>query len=253
MSRVYLYLVYESYFRYKNYDKFYEINLTTSQVDIKEKYLDKDKYILQFFEVMSEYASKVLTYIQDKYVKSSFPINVKSGELQATCSEFIHKCNSLLQEKMRDNLSQSLAPMITPQLQHKAIAMVKHKETGQVTVVCNNEQLTPADFIDQLVRCLLLHVCQHAIMLSTQVDTIISAFMADFQCVKTSNTELGLTWYKTTEQEITQWLSVKNINTPSILPLTPPLNTDELIVSDSLPQLFPFDDNTGNNKKRKRV
>jgi len=156
-SRVYFYIVYEPFFRYKEYDKVYEIDITSSQVDIKEKYLDKDKYKIEFFEITSEYSSKVMKYIQEKYIKSSFPINIRSGELQVTCMEFIKKCNDLMQEKLKDRIGINNNMPLLLTSPHKIIAMVKHKGTNEVTVVCNNDVISPNDFISQLTSHVLLH------------------------------------------------------------------------------------------------
>src|SRR6185312_2808532 len=139
MSKVYLYVVYELYFRYKEYNKFHEIALTSNQLEIKEKYLGRDDIKIDFFGVATEYANKVLKYVQDKYVKASFPFNVKSGELQSVCSEFINKCNSLVTEKQQ----QCTVVYQQPQPQeYKAIALVIHKTTNNITVVYNNNNIT---------------------------------------------------------------------------------------------------------------
>jgi hypothetical protein len=92
---IYLYLMYENYRHYKDYNKFYEILLAINQVSIKKKYIDKDNYKMKFFEVPTEYVKKMFKYIQDKYVKSLFSINVRSGELQTTCGDFIKKINNI--------------------------------------------------------------------------------------------------------------------------------------------------------------
>jgi len=74
-------MVYENYRHYKDYNKFHEISLTISQVNIKEKYIDKDDYKIEFFEVPAEYAEKVFRYIQEKFFKSLFSINLRNEEL----------------------------------------------------------------------------------------------------------------------------------------------------------------------------
>jgi hypothetical protein len=106
---VYLYMVYENYMHYMAYNKFHELSLTTNQVEIKKKYMIKDKYELEFFEVPPEYAQKIFIYIRDKYIKSDFPFNVRSGELQSTLGTFIKKCNSIKEEKasMASNFTSS--------------------------------------------------------------------------------------------------------------------------------------------------
>lgn len=71
-------------------NKFYEITLITNQVEIKNKYIDKDEYIIKFLVTLPGYANKVFNYIQDK---TNFLINVRNSELQSTCKEFISKCN----------------------------------------------------------------------------------------------------------------------------------------------------------------
>ena len=239
-GKTYLYLVYESFFRYKDKEKFFEIDLTTDQLDIKEKYIDKDKYKMEFFEVASEYASKVLKYVQDKHIKSSFPIIMLKGELQSSCSEFIKKCNDLMMEKKRDNNPSSHQPLLgvsqqqQQQQQHKAIALIGHRQTGDITVVCNSNTVSPQEFLTQVLNHVLLHVCQHAVMLAAQVDLIISSFQHDFQGSKSANSELSLTWYKVSEHDITQWLAMKSYSTspPAPLPAPPPLapfNPDDYI------------------------
>jgi len=250
MNKVYFYLVYESFFRYKDMNKFHDINLTTNQVSIKEKYLDKDNYKMEFFEVAPEYADKVMKYMQDKHIKSSFPINMKAGELQASCSEFIHKCNNLMVEKIQ----QKSAPLMLqpPPLPEKAVAMIKHKETNFITVVCNSDMIVPSDFISHLLECMVLQVCQHAILLAAQVDTIVSSFNNDFRHMKTPSTDLNLIWYKTTEQEVTQWLKFKNApDAVPVLSLSP--NLDDFVVGDSVPELFFSPDETPSYKKRKAL
>src|ERR1700677_1967930 len=98
-TAVYLYMVYENYMHYREYNRFHELSLTTNRVEIKERYMDKDKYELEFFEVPLEYAEKIFAYIKDKFIKSDFPFNVRSGMLQSTLGDFIRKCNSIKEEK----------------------------------------------------------------------------------------------------------------------------------------------------------
>lgn len=252
MNKTYLYMVYETYFRYKEYDKFHEVDLTDNQLDIKEKYLEKEKYKMEFFEVAAEYASKVFRYIQDKFIKSSFPINVRSGELQSACSDFIRKCNDLMVEKMKNNMPLFQQQQQQQHQQHKAIALVVHRETSNITVVCNSSSITPADFMQQLLNLVVLHVCQHAIMLAEQVDLIMSSFQGDFASVKSSSTEMGLAWYCTTEQVVAEWMARNNISTPKALP--PPVEdfkVDDFIVGDFVPTLFEEVTNNQGGKKRK--
>lgn len=153
----YLYIVYENYRHYKEYNKFYEINLTTNQVEVKERYIEKDNYMMEFFEVPTEYAEKVYKYVQEKFIKSPFPINVRSGELQSTCKDFIKKCNTLKQEK---NLSVSHIPessghplLLPPPLPTtKVIVLLSNKENGEVTVISNDDNTDNIMFCQQLHR-----------------------------------------------------------------------------------------------------
>ena len=258
-SKTYLYLIYESFFRYKDKEKFFEIDLTTDQLDIKEKYIDKDKCKMEFFEVASEYASKVLKYVQDKHIKSSFPIIMLKGELQSSCSEFIKKCNDLMMEKKRDNPSHQpllgVSQQQQQQQQHKAVALIGHRQTGDITVVCNTSTVSPQEFLTQVLNHVLLHVCQHAIMLAAQVDLIVSSFQHDFQGFKSANSELSLTWYKVSEHDITQWLAMKNYSTspPAPLPAPPltPFNPDDYINNDYSDEVFQADNPLQHGKKRR--
>jgi hypothetical protein len=52
--------MYENYRCYRNYNKFHEIGVTMNQVKIKEKYIEKEHYKLEFFSVS---AKKVYKYI----------------------------------------------------------------------------------------------------------------------------------------------------------------------------------------------
>ena len=177
-----------------------------------------------------------MKYIQEKYIKSSFSINIRSGELQATCIEFIKKCNDLMQEKLKDRIGINNNMPLLLTSPHKIIAMVKHKGTNEVTVVCNNDVISPNDFISQLTSHVLLHVSQHALMLSDQVDMIIGSFHSDFKGYKSLNNDLNLVWYKVTEEDITRWLASRPISPdaslPLPLPLLPSFSTDEYITGD---------------------
>src|SRR3978361_1635496 len=85
----YLSIVYEDYKHYKKYNKFHEISLTNSQVEVKDRHIDKDHYKIEFFATPPGYFLKILKYIQNKFQISSFPLNVRKGELQAVCIDFI--------------------------------------------------------------------------------------------------------------------------------------------------------------------
>ena len=100
-KNTYLYIVYENYKHYKDFNKFHEIALTTSQVEVREKYIDKDEYKVEFFLIPPGFADRVFKYIQNKFIRSTFPFNVRDGELQTTCTEFINKCNQIRQEKVQ--------------------------------------------------------------------------------------------------------------------------------------------------------
>jgi hypothetical protein len=145
---VYVYLVYENYRRYRDYNKFQEIGITANQVKIKEKYK------LEFFSVPAEYVERVYRYIQEKFVKFPFPISVRSGELQCSCSDFITKCNNLQQEKAL-TLTTNTTPLLltlpppppalllidagTPHAPStKVIVLVKNKENEDVTVISSD-------------------------------------------------------------------------------------------------------------------
>lgn len=172
---MYLYLVYESFIRYKHYDKFYEVAITETTVSIREKYIDKDSYKLEFFELLQEYAEKTLRYIQDKFLKSSFPVNVRSGELQGVCKEFISRCKTIHEEKLRPPPPPRALPVQMPaqqQQQQRAIALI--------IVVCNSDALTLAEFLQQVFVCSELQVCQHAMMLTEQVTMLMGWFHTEF-------------------------------------------------------------------------
>ena len=62
-KKTYLCIMYKNFKYYKKYNKFYEISFITNQVEIKEKYMDKDKYKMEFFEIPQEYEEKVINYI----------------------------------------------------------------------------------------------------------------------------------------------------------------------------------------------
>jgi hypothetical protein len=97
----YIYLVYENVKRYKEYNRFHEISLTTSQVSIKEKYMDKDSYRLEFYEVPTEYAEKVLAHVKSKHQIDSLPVNIRSKHVQETCAKLVEKCNEIMREKYK--------------------------------------------------------------------------------------------------------------------------------------------------------
>lgn len=238
-------MVYEPFFRYKELHRFLEVDLTTSQVDIKEKYLEKDKCQLEFFEVIPEYANKVLKFLTDKYLKSSFPINIKSGELQGACIDFIAKCTELARERGMINdtttlpspalIQQPPVKMITLPTQQKAIALVSHHSTRAFAVVCNNDSLSPQDFLSRLPNEPLLVVYHHAILEAASADEIMRRFHTDFQSSRCNNNELGLTWYTTSESEVLRWLNSR----PSSSSSPPEVFNTDIFIDDSLPDIFP--------------
>ena len=249
---MYLYLVYESVFRYKNYDKFYEVALTETTVTIKEKYIDKDNYRLEFFELLQEYAEKTLRYMQERFLKTSFPINIRSGELQTACKEFITKCRAIHDEKQKVTAPPLLSVFQAPpqQPQHRAIALIRHKASDEVTVVSNNDSITPDQFMHQVFSYAMLQVCQHAMMLAEQVVSLVQWFHEEFSPQRSNNTEFGLMWYNSSEQEVLRWLQVKSscFNMPQI---TSAVSDDfdsileEMMVGDHSPQ-------QRDNKKRRK-
>jgi hypothetical protein len=264
---VYLCLVYENYRHYRDYNKFHEISLTINQVSIKEKYIDKDDYKMEFFEVPTEYAEKVFRYIQDKYVKSPFPINVRSGELQTTCGDFIKKINSIRQEKTTTTTLSSITPMITtttitttpppsphhhphhhhqplltlpahpptPSLtppSHKLIALIGNKNNGGVSVVCNGENTPLAEFFHQISHHPTLQVLQYATMMAGEVNTIITTFHQEFQHLRFPLPDFDLSWYRVKEQEVLHWLNKRSVvnttGTPTTTMADPPITPTTL-------------------------
>ena len=255
-TAVYLYMVYENYRHYKDYNKFHELSLTTNQVEVKERYIDKDEYKLEFFEVPSEYAEKIFAYIRDKFIRSNFPFNVRNGELQSTLIDFIRKCNSIKEEKA-SSATTSFSPLtsVIPKLlqpppsslstplsmnESKLIALIKNKNNGELTVV--SETASPAQFFQQLSHYSSLQLLQHAIMPLSEVDGIINTFHKDFQHLKTISEDLNLPWYKMSEVEVLHWLHGRNnassIVTPSQTPMTSPLSESFFLT----PSLFNIDD-----------
>ena len=249
---VYLYVVYENYKHYKKFNRFYAIALTANQVDIREQYIDKDKYEIEFFAIPPGYVDKVFKYIQDKYIRSNFPINVKAGELQVTCKEFINKCSQIMQEKSNSlpsdlvTYNQAL-PSVTPSLtlQHqvsnvsqynaplyslnKLIVLLRNKLNDEVTVLCNDDTLSPTVLLSYLHQINKFQVLQNAVMPTHEINDIISSFQQDFNYYKTTSIDFQLQWYKITEQEVLLWLNKRNslpIKSTEVLSPLPPLQFD---------------------------
>lgn len=275
MDTVYLYLVYENYRHYKDYNKFHEISLTTNQVEVKEKYIDKDTYKMEFFEVPIEYAEKVFRYIQERFFKSPFPLNLRSGELQSACSDFIKKINSIRQEKgtsptityptITTTISSHLPlPSISslPQLlplalslpspspsTHKLIALIGNKNNGGVTVISNGDNV---DFLHQISQHPTLQLLQHALMTVEEVDSITTSFYQEFSHLKMppQPEDFNLAWYRMSEQVVLIWLQGRNnakYHQADQSMASPPLS------EETIPPLFDVDDIiiSGINKKRK--
>jgi hypothetical protein len=250
-SIVYLYMVYENYRRYKDYNKFYEISLTDNQVLIKEKYMDKDDYKMEFYEVPREYAGKVFKYVQDRFIKSNFPINVRSGELQSACIDFIKKCNNIKQEKVATGLEEvtvakkaSLLTLLPPPLllpSSKLIALIANKATGELTVVHSVDTNSPPEFLQQISQYPSLQVLQCTSLALTEVDHIISAFHKDFYHLKSTSGDMELPWYRVSEVEVLQWLEQGRG-----LPITPALSSSPISPSEDISDgdtfLFDIDD-----------
>lgn len=225
-SVVYLCLVYENYRHYRDYNKFHEICLTLNQVLIKEKYIHKDEYIIEFHQVPTGFGERVYEYIKDKFIKTLFPFNVKKGELQSVCIEFINKCREIQQEKSK--LIEPLVPSASPSppqlllgsapsMPIKLIALIQHSTQGGIAVVTNNNTLTPNEMYQQLCQQYAgtLQVLQYTTMTLEEVNAIIDSFHKDFHFCRLHHNELGLSWYKTTEAEVIQWLQKKNAKPPS--------------------------------------
>lgn len=263
-SIIYLCLVYENFRRYKDYNKFYEISLTTNQVVIKEKYMDKNDYKLEFYEVPTEYADKVYKYVADKFIMSSFPFNVRSGELQSATEEFIKKCVAIKQEK--EKLAPlpplpSPSPLLLlppPVTTFSTLALLTNKISEELTVVCSVEGLPPQEFFQQVAQYSFLQVLQHASLPSPQVDAALNAFHQDFQHFKTLSNELGLSWYKVSEVSVLQWWQKRepvcpSTFSPSVSPIITEANDedillDDIIIADNIPSTI-F---KSYNKKRKK-
>ena len=245
-------MVYEQYFRYKQYDKFHEVSLAVTVVDIKEKYIENDTYKLEFFEVPPEYGEKVLKYLQDKHLKTSYPVKLYSGVLQKACHEFISKCNQIVEEK-RHQVTPWLdvsAPIST----QRVIALIKHKLTEEVTVVCNRETISPSDFLQNLTSYTCVSLCEHALMLAEQINTLLTWFHQEFTTYRSQNTDMGLSWYKVSDICVLQWLSEKNNHlTPPTTPL--PALTLEPLFSDNNNMFDSMitDDHLPSKKKRREI
>ena len=208
---MYLYLVYEPFFRYKNYDRFY-VALIESTVTVRERYIEKDTYKLEFFEGMQAYAERVLQYLQDKFLRSSFPINIRSGELQAACKEFIAKCKAIYEEKQR--LS-ALPPVPTPLFSaqtatQRVLALIRHRASEELTVVNNSEPVGTTEFLQQLYTCAVIQVCQQALMPAEQGTMLVGCFHEEFLHCRSGSSELNLMWYRASEQEVLRWLQQRS-------------------------------------------
>lgn len=171
------------------------MGLTESKVPIKKKYIENNTYKLEFFELPGGYEKRILSYLQEKHLKSSYPIRIKSGELQATCLEFISKCRELEKNKQESQLPvpPSLNNIVMVQ---RAIALIKHKQTQEVAIVCNSESMPSDDFIRQLFNMTAIVVVQHAILLNDQVSFLFTQFYNEFSSCKSTNSDLGLVWYR---------------------------------------------------------
>jgi hypothetical protein len=205
---IYVYLVYENYRCYRDYNKFHEIGITANQVKIKEKYIEKEHYKLEFFSVPAEYVERVYRYIQEKFVKSLFPIFVRSGELQSFCSDFITKCNNLQQEKAltltthATPLLLTLPPpppaplLINAGTSHapstKMIVLIKNKENEDVTVISSNPSTSFMAFYHQITQQPTLQVLQSICMDAKEVEEITRGFYVHFGPHKSSSQHFSL-------------------------------------------------------------
>jgi hypothetical protein len=203
-KKTYLYIVYKNYKRYRNFNKFYEIELTVDQLAIKEKYIDKDEYKFEFFAVLPEFAQTVLKYLYEKFVKSNFPLKIESGELQAACIEFINKCNQHVQEKSKHATNHALAltqqqcqvllpfqEVSTMQIQ---VILLGNKVNGEVTVFCSTASLSA--LVEQLSQFGSFQVLDITVINASEVDCIMQSFQSMFSHLKTLSTNLQLLWYK---------------------------------------------------------
>jgi hypothetical protein len=279
---MYLYIVYKNFKYYKNYNKFYEIALTNNQAEIKDKYIDKDEYKIEFFATPPEYSQKILKYIQDKFIKSNFPFKIKEGELQATCNDFINKCNQIIQEKSsfinynNNSNSNNISPppllsiqYHTPPLiiessfqKQKLIALFSNKTNNEMTVLCNNESMaiSPSEFLNAISQMNTFQVLQSAIIPANEVDAIIHSFQESFHHLKTLSSDLQLPWYKISEQEVMCWLQTKKnfaLPIPAVTSITDDIDsflsefddTDQFL-SDTCLENYICEEI--NNKKRKQ-
>ena len=254
-TTVYLCMVYENYKHYRYYNKFHEICLTKNQILMKEKYIDKDSYIIEFFIVPVGFEDTIYNYIKEKFIKTSFPFNARKGELQAVCLDFIKKCQDIQEEKVKltqqpQSVTSSL--MITPplspssSLSFKLIALIHH-HMGGITLVTNNDDTTPMDTYQQLCQQVnILHVLQHTIMVQSEATTIIEAFHKDFHHYQISHQEFGLVWYNITEAGVMQWFQKKLMAVP---PSQPPIpSVSECYQSDCTITIDDIQDNTNMNQ-----
>jgi hypothetical protein len=179
-TRKYFYVVYKNFKRYKDNNKFYKISLTANQIEIKKKYIGKDDYKIEFFATPQGFSETVLSYIQNKFVNSSFPINVKSGELQAACNEFINKCNQIVQKKSVSLLSyqvQAPSSVVLPppqillsSLAQKQIILLGNKTNGEITVLCDLVPLLVDEFSAQLSQFSAFQVLDSTVMSANNAD-----------------------------------------------------------------------------------
>ncbi len=242
----YLYIVYENYKYFRNFNKFHEIGLTTNQIEIKEKYIDKDEYIFEFFVVPFEYGEKVLQYVQKKFIKTTFPCDVLKGELQNSCIEFIKKCNKVLSEKNLNSPFFLSPPLLTNFEKQKLIVLLSNKVNNEITVICNNETLSPTNLLVQLSQLNMFQILQSASLPSNEVDSIINSFQENFKYLKTSSIDLQLPWYNVSENDVLTWLKGKS-TLMTITDTPPPLLFD---IDDILSDEIMIDSNI--SKKRKK-